>query len=264
MTGNPADRGPETEVPHSARIWNYWLGGTDNYPVDRAAGDEYARVFPAITEVARVQRAFQARVVRFLARDAGIAQFLDIGAGLPTADNTHQIAQREAPRSRVLYVDHDPMVVERSQVMVAGSPPGSCGYVHGDLRDPDSIRAAAAMTLDLSQPTALMLMGVMGHLDDEEAYRSVRRLVSVLPPGSYLALADGISSGVAFEEAQQGYDDTGAIPYRLRTPAQVAAFFDGLDLAEPGVVPCERWRPEAGQFVPSGEYAYGGTGRRAG
>jgi O-methyltransferase involved in polyketide biosynthesis len=263
VTGNPADRGPETEVPHSARIWNYWLGGTDNYPVDRAAGDEYARVFPAITEVARVQREFQARVVRFLARDAGIAQFLDIGAGLPAADNTHQIAQRQAPRSRVLYVDHDPMVVERSQVMLAGSPPGSCGYVQGDLRDPDAITATAPMILDLSQPVALMLMGVMGHLADEEAYRSVRRLVSVLPPGSYLALADGISSGEAFEEAQQGYDDTGAIPYRLRTPGQVTAFFDGLDLAEPGVVPCEQWRPGPGQFTPSGQYAYGGTGRRA-
>lgn len=147
--------------------------------------------------------------------------------------------------------------------MVAGSPPDSCGYVHGDLREPDAITAAAAAILDLTQPVALMLMGVMGHLDDDEAYGSVRRLVSVLPPGSYLALADGISSGVAFEEAQQGYDDTGAIPYRLRTPAQVATFFDGLDLVEPGVVACERWRPEAGQFVPSGEYAYGGTGRRA-
>jgi O-methyltransferase involved in polyketide biosynthesis len=264
MTGNPADRVPESSVPHSARIWNYWLGGTDNYPVDRAAGDEYARVFPAITEVARVQREFQARAVRFLARDAGITQFLDIGAGLPAADNTHQIARREAPRSRVLYLDHDPMVVERSQAMLAGSPPDTCGYVHGDLRDPDAITAAAAGLLDLSRPVALMLMGVMGHLDDEQAYPSVRRLVSNLPPGSYLALADGVSSGAAFEEAQQGYDDTGAIPYRLRTPAQVAAFFDGLDIAEPGVVPCEQWRPEPGQFTPSGQYAYGGTGRRAG
>jgi hypothetical protein len=104
----------------------------------------------------------------------------------------------------------------------------------------------------------------MGHLDDEQAYPSVRRLVSSLPPGSYLALVDGVSSGSAFEEAQQGYDDTGAVPYRLRTPAQVAAFFDGLDIAEPGVVPCEQWRPEPGQFAPSGQYAYGGTGRRAG
>jgi len=264
MTGNPADRVPESSVPHSARIWNYWLGGTDNYPVDRAAGDEYAGVFPAITEVARVQREFQARAIRFLARDAGITQFLDIGAGLPAADNTHQIARREAPRSRVLYLDHDPMVVERSQAMLAGSPPDTCGYVHGDLRDPDAITAAAAGLLDLSRPVALMLMGVMGHLDDEQAYPSVRRLVSSLPPGSYLALVDGVSSGAAFEEAQQGYDDTGAIPYRLRTPAQVAAFFDGLDIAEPGVVPCEQWRPEPGQFAPSGQYAYGGTGRRAG
>ena len=259
-----ADHVPEsgTEVPHSARIWNYWLGGTDNYPADRAAGDEYAKVFPAITEVARVQRDFLIRVVRFLARDAGIGQFLDIGAGLPAAENTHQIARRAAADARVLYVDHDPMVVARSRAILADELQGSCDYIHGDLHDPDAIMAAAAAILDLSRPVALMLMGVMGHLTDEDAYLAVRHLVSALPAGSYLVLADGISSGAAFEQAQQDYDDTGAIPYRLRTPEQVARFFDGLDLADPGIVPCEQWRPDPGQYTPSGQYAYGGTGRR--
>ena len=266
MTEDSAAQVPEidTTVPHSARIWNYWLGGKDNYPVDQAAGDEYAKVFPAITDVARVQRDFLTRVVRFLAGDAGIIQFLDIGAGLPAADNTHQIAQRTTPNARILYVDHDPMVVAHSRAMLSGTSQGYCDYIGGDLYDPGAILESAMAILDFSQPVALMLMGVMGHLTDEDAYPAVRRLVSALPAGSYLTLADGISSGEAFEEAQDDYNESGAIPYHLRTPEQIRQFFAGLELVEPGVVPCDQWRPDPGQFVPDQEYAYGGVGRRIG
>lgn len=266
MTEDPAAQVPEidTTVPHSARIWNYWLGGKDNFPVDQAAGDEYAKVFPAITDVARVQRDFLTRVVRFLAGEAGIVQFLDIGAGLPAADNTHQIAQRVAAEARILYVDHDPMVVAQSRAMLSSTPQGFSDYIGGDLHDPSAILESAIAILDFSRPLALMLMGVMGHLTDEDAYPAVRRLVSALPIGSYLVLADGISSGEDFEQAQDDYNESGAIPYYLRTPAQIAQFFEGLELVEPGVVSCEQWRPDPGQFMPTQEYAYGGVGRRTG
>jgi hypothetical protein len=236
----------DTSVPHSARIWNYWLGGTDNYPVDREAGDQYREVYPQIIDVARASRAFQARAVRFLAAEAGLRQFLDVGAGLPTADNTHQIAQRIAPDSRIVYVDNDPPVVAHARQLLSSTPEGAAAYLAGDLYQPEEILQAAGGQLDLSQPVALMLMGVMGHIEDADAYPIVGRLLDGLPAGSYLVLQDGINASDTFHEAQQGYDDTGAIPYRLRRPEQVAAFSAGLDLAEPGVTRVAGWRPDPG------------------
>jgi S-adenosyl methyltransferase len=253
----------DTSVPHSARIWNYWLQGKDNYAVDRAAGDQYREIFPGITDVARTSRQFLTRAVRYLAGEAGIRQFLDVGTGLPTADNTHEVAQRVAPESRIVYVDNDPLVLAHARALLTSTPEGACEYLDADIRDPASILDAAAQLLDFRQPIALMLMGIMGHFTDEEAYPIVSSLLDGLPSGSYFALYDGANVNEAFNQAQQGYNESGAVPYYLRSPEQFARFFEGLELVEPGVVPVPHWRPDpdsAGQPVEI--YSYCGVGRK--
>jgi len=257
----------DASVPQSARIWNYWLGGKDNFPVDREAGDQYREVFPGITDIARASRGFLTRADRSLAGEAGIRQFLDIGTGLPTADNTHQVAQRVAPESRIVYVDNDPMVLAHARALLTSTPAGATSYIDADLRDPDKILEAAANTLDFTQPVALMLMGILGHVADYDEARSiVKRLLDALPPGSYLALNDGTDIiSKAFAEAQQGYNQSGAVPYHLRSPAQIAGFFDGLELVEPGVVSVPRWRPDPAEGsggLPAEVDAFGGVGRK--
>jgi O-methyltransferase involved in polyketide biosynthesis len=257
----------DTTVPHSARIWNYWLGGKDNYPVDRAAGDLYREVFPGILDVARASRRFLTRAVRYLAGEAGVRQFLDIGTGLPTADNTHEVAQRLAPDSRVVYVDNDPLVLAYARALLTSTPQGVTRYIDADLREPDRIVEAASKTIDLTEPVALMLMGIVGHIgDDDEARSIVRRLLDALPSGSYLALNDGTNViSKAFAEAQEGYNRSGAIPYHLRSPERIAGFFEGLELVEPGVVSCPRWRPDPGDAaagLPAEVDAFGGVGRK--
>jgi O-methyltransferase involved in polyketide biosynthesis len=257
----------DTSVPHSARIWNYWLGGKDNYPVDRAAGDQYREVFPEIVDVARASRQFLTRAVRYLAGEAQIRQFLDIGTGLPTADNTHEVAQRVAPDVRVVYVDNDPLVLTHARALLTSTPQGVTAYIDADLRDPDKILKAAAQTLDLTQPTALMLMGILGHVGDHDEARSiVKRLLDALPSGSYLALNDGTNViSKAFAQAQERYNESGALPYQLRSPEQIAGFFDGLELVEPGLVSVPRWRPDptdAGGDPPTEVDAFGGVGRK--
>jgi O-methyltransferase involved in polyketide biosynthesis len=260
----PLDDDAGTTVPHSARIWNYWLGGRLNYPVDRAAGEAYQQAYPQIVDVALAARAFQTRAVRFLAGQAGLTQFLDVGAGLPAVANTHEIAQGIEPSARILYVDHDPFVVKHGRAQLTSAAAGSAEFIEGDLYQPAAILTAAARTLDLTQPVALLLMGVMGHMTEADAYPIVGQLVAGLPAGSYLALQDGTSSGTeAFDQAQDEYDDTGALPYHLRRPEQVAAFFSGLDLVEPGVVPLQRWRPDPGQPGPADLPNVGGVGRKA-
>jgi hypothetical protein len=257
------DRGIDTTVPHSARIWNYWLGGEDNYAVDRAAGDEYRAVFPGIVDVARMSRAFLTRAVRYLAGEAGMRQFLDIGTGLPTADNTHEVAQRTAPESKIVYVDNDPLVLAHARALLTSMPAGAYEYLDADLRDPAAILETAANLLDFAQPIALMLMGIMGHFTDEEAYPIVGRLLAGLPSGSYFALYDGASVNEAFNRAQQGYNESGAVPYYLRGPEQFALFFEGLDLVEPGVVPVPHWRPDpSSPGEPAEIYSYCGVGRK--
>jgi len=254
----------DTSVPHSARIWNYWLGGKDNYPVDREAGDRYVEIFPGIIDLARHSRAFLTRTVRFLAGEAGIRQFLDIGTGLPTVDNTHQVAQRVAPDARIVYVDNDPLVLAHARALLTSTPEGACAYIDADLREPEKILDKAAETLDFSRPIGLMLMGILGHIEDYDEARSiVTRLLDRLPSGSYLALNDGTSVGnESFERAQQSYDDTGAVPYRLRTPEQVAGFFTGLELVPPGFVSVSKWRPEAGDWDLPEIDAHGAVGRK--
>ncbi|MFD0226417.1 SAM-dependent methyltransferase [Streptomyces hirsutus] len=245
--GTAAHQKIDTSVPHSARIWNYWLGGKDNYPVDEEAGDAYTDVFPGIVTIARSSRAFLRRNITYLVSEAGIRQFLDIGTGLPTADNTHEVAQRIAPESRIVYVDNDPMVLAHARALLYSTSEGATAYVDSNVLDPERVLAAAAKTLDLSRPTALILSNILGHIADHDEARSiVKRLMDALPSGSYLSINDG-SRGFdpGFEQAQDGYNKSGAVPYNLRTVEEITAFFDGLELLEPGVVSVTRWRPDA-------------------
>jgi len=256
----------DVTVPHSARIWNYWLGGKDNYEVDRMAGDQFRQVFPAIADIARSSRLFLTRAIRFLAADAGIRQFLDVGTGLPTEDNTHEVAQRIAPDARIVYADNDPLVLAHARALLTSTPEGVTAYIDADMRDPDTILDEAAETLDFTKPAALILNGVLGHLpDSHEARAIVRHLMAPLPAGSYLSLMDGTSSisGAPAQEAQEGYNESGALPYVLRSPEEIASFFEGLELVEPGVVSCTRWRPDPSASGPPAEVdAFGGVGRK--
>ena len=263
--GPPAEI--DTSVSHSARIWNYWLGGKDNYAADREAGDRVAAMLPSIVAQARADRAFLGRAIRYLAGEEDVRQFLDIGTGLPTADNTHEVAQRVAPGSRIVYVDNDPLVLAHARALLTSTPEGRCDYIDGDLRDPDNILARAAQTLDFGQPVALMLLGILHHIPDtDEAYLIVGRLAASLASGSYVAINHSTSavSGAAMEEAVAHWNQVGTPSMTLRTPRQIARFFDGLDLVAPGVVSCSRWRPGpippaksrwAGQPVEVDEFA---------
>ncbi|WP_371596257.1 SAM-dependent methyltransferase [Streptomyces sp. NBC_00564] len=270
MPDNATTPGPaahqkiDTSVPHSARIWNYWLGGKDNYRVDEEAGDAYTAVFPGIVTIARSSRAFLRRNITYLVAEAGIRQFLDVGTGLPTADNTHQVAQRIAPETRIVYVDNDPMVLAHARALLYSTPEGATAYVDANVTDPERILAAAADTLDFTQPTALILSNILGHVADHDQARSiVTSLMDALPSGSYLSINDG-SLGIdpVFERAQDAYNESGAVPYNLRTPDQITAFFDGLDLIDPGVVSVPLWRPDVTSPAPEPIGEHGGLARK--
>ncbi len=259
-----AATGIDTTVPHSARIWNYWLGGKDNYPVDREAGDQFAHAFPQIRLIAQVSRAFLRRSIGYLAREAGIRQFLDVGTGLPTKDNTHQIAQRAARHARVVYVDNDPLVLAHAHALLTSTLEGVTDYIHADLREPERVTAQAAATLDYTRPVAVNLSGVLGHVIEIEQARSiVRALMAPMPSGSYLVVNDSVNEppDEAFERALRGYDDTGAVPYVLRSPAEFASLFDGLELVEPGIVVASSWRPDPGAEQPQVSHL-GAVGRK--
>jgi S-adenosyl methyltransferase len=262
--GAPPRGNIDITVPHSARIWNYWLGGKDHYPVDREAGEEFRKTYPGIVDVARAVRYFLARAVHHLAGEAGIRQFLDIGTGLPTVENTHEVAQSVAPECRIVYVDNDPLVLAHARALLTSRPEGACAYIDADVRDPGTILEAAAATLDFSQPVGLMLLGILGHVSDYDQARSiVRRLTAGLPAGSYLTLSDGASTSKAREEAHQRYKQTGAVPYQLRSPKQIDGFFSGLELLEPGVVPVSQWRPGPSPFSPPRHVdTFGGMARK--
>jgi ubiquinone/menaquinone biosynthesis C-methylase UbiE len=236
----------DTNVPHSARVWNHWLGGKDNYPIDRETGDRVAERYPDIVTIARAARQFLGRAVGYLAADCGIRQFLDIGTGLPTADNTHQIAQRIAPESRIVYVDNDPLVLTHARALLTSSPEGRTAYIDADLRDPGAILTEAANTLDLTQPVAITLIAILHHIDDyDEACEIVRRLTDPLPSGSYLVLSHSTNAigGAASDEAVARYNQFGRPPVTLRSIDEITGFFDGLELLPPGVVSTPRWRP---------------------
>jgi hypothetical protein len=241
------DGSPEldTSVPHSARVWNYWLGGEDNYAADRLVGDQVMAMFPDITRLARADRAFLGRAVRYLTAGAGIRQFLDIGTGLPTAGNTHEVAQAVAPESRVVYVDNDPLVLVHARALLTSTPEGASDYVDADLRDTGTIVERAAGTLDFTRPIALMMLGIMGQIPDSDDPESIiARLMSPLAPGSYLALSDGTDTSATFTEAVRHYNENSASTYHPRSPERITGFFAGLELVEPGVVELSRWRPD--------------------
>lgn len=241
---------PSPKVAHSARLLNHLLGGADNHPVDRAAADRLVRQLPGLREWAHGNRRFQARAARYLTGTAGVTQFLDVGAGLPTAGSTHQLA----PDAAVLYVDNDPEVVARGRALLTGA----ATYVEADLRDPERVLRAAAVALDLARPVAVLLIGVVDFVvDDRAAAAAVRDLVAGLPSGSYLVLTHPTLE-VAPEEvvrAMEWWNSAGSAPVCARTPAEVAGFFRGLDLLDPGVVTVTRWRPDGDDTTPSPEYA---------
>jgi O-methyltransferase involved in polyketide biosynthesis len=255
----------DTTVSHSARIWNYWLGGKDNYAVDREAGDKVAAMLPSIVAQARADRAFLGRAIGYLAGEEGIRQFLDIGTGLPTADNTHEVAQRIAPPSRIVYADNDPLVLAHARALLTSSPEGACDYIDGDLRDPDGILAQAAHTLDFTQPVALMLLGVLHHIPGTgQAYAIVRQLMAALAPGSFLAVNHSTSAihGAAMEEAVAHWNKVGTPTMTLRTHEQIARFFDRLALLPPGVVSCSLWRPSPSGSQPEPVDEFCGVARK--
>ncbi len=235
----------DTTVAHSARVHDYWLGGKDNYAADRAAGDAVIAAYPGIVASVRANRAFLARVVRFLAAEVGIRQFLDIGTGIPAANNTHEVAQSVAKDCRVVYVDYDPVVLAHARALLTSSPEGATDYLDADLREPATILAGAARTLDFSRPVAVMLIAIM-HLivDADDPYGIVATLMAAVPPGSYLALSQ-VASDIQAEqmaEAAKRYNRLAHETQRHRTHDEVARLFGGLDLLDPGVVPVQKWR----------------------
>ncbi|MFC6016183.1 SAM-dependent methyltransferase [Plantactinospora solaniradicis] len=236
----------ELEVPHAARIWNYWMGGRDNFPADRAAGAAVAEVYPEIVVMARQSRRFLIRAVRFLAAEAGIRQFLDVGTGLPTMQNTHEVAQKIAPESRIVYVDNDPMVLVHARALLAGTTAeGLTTYVHADYHDPEKILAEATKALDFKEPVAVMFMGVLGYEPDLDVVRSiVGRMMSVAASGSHLVLWDSSDTSPAVVDGADKLVESGGVPYILRSPDELAGWFEGLAMVEPGLVPVTQWRPD--------------------
>lgn len=253
------------DVPHAARIWNYWMGGKDNYEADRAAGDAVAEVYPDIVTMATQSRQFLIRAVRFLAGEAGIHQFLDIGTGLPTMENTHEVAQRVAPQSRIVYVDNDPLVLVHARALLVNTTPeGVTTYVDADVHDPDLIISDARNVLNFSQPVAVMFMGVLGYVVDFDQMRSIAaQMMAAVPSGSYLVLWDGTRTGDAIVEGGEKLAESGAIPYNLRSLEQIRQCFEGLEMVDPGLVPITQWRPDTtqvGKVEPID--AYGAVARK--
>jgi O-methyltransferase involved in polyketide biosynthesis len=251
-------------------VWNYWLGGRDYFAADRAMGERMSQEFPHLAQMARAERAFLVRAVRFLAGPARIRQFLDIGAGLPAGGNTHEIAQRIAPDTGIVYADNDPAVLVHARAllqnpMLASTPEGAVSYMDADLRDVTAVLASSARTLDHSKPVALIMLGILGYIDDLGAARSITsQLMDALPSGSYLAIADGVAGSGPVDDAQDRYNGTARAPYHLRRPDQLASFFDGLDLVEPGVVRCPQWKPDELTAASSSDEAavYCGVARK--
>jgi len=225
-------------------MWNYWLGGKDNFAADRELAERVLQVMPSMPLIARAARLFLIDAVHQLATDHGIRQFLDIGTGLPTADNTHDVAQRAAPDSRIVYVDHDPVVLTHAQALLTSSPEGATDYLQADLRDTETILNGAARTLDLGRPAAVLLIAVLHFIPDaDDPYAIVARLMDAVPSGSYLVMAHAASdiAPQAAAEMARRYNAMSSAPITLRNREQVARFFDGLDLLPPGLVPISQW-----------------------
>jgi hypothetical protein len=254
----------DTSVAHQARIYDYWLGGKDNFAADRKAAEEAAATYPGVVTGARANRQFLARAVRHLAADVGIRQFLDIGTGIPTVNNTHEVAQAAAPDSRVVYVDYDPVVLLHAHALLASNDQGLVEYVDADLRDTGTILEQASRILDFSRPVAIMLIAILHAIpDDDDPYQIVAKLMDAVPPGSYLIMSH-VASDIDPEQiagATARLNQVSRQHFTLRDHAQVLRFFDGLELLEPGVVRVEDWR--ASELESRYRSAvWGGVGRK--
>ncbi|MFG1998355.1 SAM-dependent methyltransferase [Spirillospora sp. NPDC048911] len=232
--------------PHSSRVWDYWLGGKDNFEVDRELGEQIAGMFPHVVATARGDREFMHRSTRFLAAEAGIDQFLDIGTGLPTPPNVHQVAQEVTPEARVVYVDNDPIVLVHARALLTSTSEGSCDYLDADMREPGHILREARKTLDFDRPVAIMLMSVLHFVADiEDVVAILGRLLAAVPSGSYLALTHTTDEigGPAVKTAFEMWNATAHPKSQPRTRSEVITLFDGLELLDPGVVSPPLWRP---------------------
>ncbi len=255
----------DTSVAHVARVYDYWLGGKDNFAADRAAGEQAIQAYPDIVYSVRANRAFLARTVRYLAGEAGIRQFLDIGTGIPTANNTHEVAQDVAPGSIVVYVDNDPVVLTHARALLVSGELGHTHYIDADLRDTGRILAEAAQTLDFSRPVAIMLMAILQHIDEaEDPYAIVDSLLAAVPPGSYLAISHPAADieTEAMAQMAERLNKLMAEKVTFRTGQQVARFFEGLELVEPGMVRVQEWRPASEIEAKSPAALWGGVGRK--
>jgi hypothetical protein len=237
-----------TRAAHPARVYNAWLGGKDNYAADREAAEQAAAANPDIRPAVHANRAFLGRAVRYLATQAGIIQFLDIGTGIPAANNTHEVAQRAVPECRIVYVDNDPVVLAHARALLTSRPEGATAYIDADLRDTDTILRQAAETLDFSRPIGLVLVAILQYIPDaEDPYGIVTRLLSSLPPGSHLVLSHPASDigATKVAESMRRYNERAGQREQAtpRDHTEVTRFFDGLDLLEPGVVRLPQWRP---------------------
>jgi O-methyltransferase involved in polyketide biosynthesis len=265
MDGGGKLPGLDTSVANAARMWNYWIGGKDNFRADREAGDHVREAMPELPMVAAMLRRFLTTSVDELAA-AGVRQFLDIGTGLPTADNTHDVAQRAAPEARIVYVDHDPLVISHARALLTSSAEGKTDYIQADLRDWPTILAGAKRTLDFSQPVAVVLIAVLHFiLDEEDPHRLISRIVADLAPGSYVVIAHAASDIEPATAAAMArtYNGASSLTITPRDQATVARFFDGLELTGPGLQPLAQWwgSAPAGADVP-GLSCYCGIARK--
>jgi hypothetical protein len=252
----------DTGTAHIARVYDYWLGGKDNFTADRVAGDEALEAFPGLISSVRANRAFLARVVRYLAAQHGIRQFLDIGTGIPASSNTHEVAQSVVPVARVVYVDNDPMVLAHARALLSSSEQGATAYLDADLRDTGKILEAARRTLDFSEPVAVMLIAVL-HLigDADDPAGIIAQLMDAVPAGSTLAIShvpNDMHMG-AMSDMSDRLNRLLAQPSTYRSQAQVAGFFAGLELVDPGVVPIQRWRPDTEEEAAAVAAMWGGV-----
>jgi hypothetical protein len=256
----------DTAVAHPARVYDYWLGGKDHFEADRTAAEEVIAVRPTIIRDIRANRAFLGRMVRFLAAEAGIRQFLDIGTGLPTSPNVHEVAQAAAQESRVVYVDNDPIVLAHARALLTSTREGACAYLDADLKDTGKVLAEATRALDFSRPVAVLFVGVL-HLvsDEEDPYGIMAEMMAATAPGSYLALTQP-ARDVNVDEVAEGarrYNERVKVPQTRRTHAETLRFFDGMQVVPPGLVQCHRWRPDPGSAgLEENVSAYGGVARK--
>jgi S-adenosyl methyltransferase len=252
-------------VPNVARVWNYLVGGRDNFEADRNAARQLIEVAPVMGVVGPASRAFLRRVIGYLAAGVGIRQFLDIGTGIPTTGNTHEIAQSIAPESRIVLVDNDPVVLAHARALLRSSPEGVTSYIDADVREPGKIIAAARESLDFDEPVALVLIGTLCYVEGtDEVAAIIGTLLDAVPPGSYLAVTQPASDlDETANEGQRWWNDNVPTPVWMRDRATVTAWFDGLELVKPGVVEVDNWRRARGERGYDGVLPlYGAVGRK--